>query len=84
MTFRVKALTWYYICRKFVQVVVCYWLLMRMLSFMGIMLICDREMMVPENGGMSVKEGKILYCYLIPCKDYNIWHCNIACCFMCA
>jgi hypothetical protein len=33
---------------------------MQMLSFMGMMLICDREVMVPENGGMSVKEGNIL------------------------
>jgi hypothetical protein len=32
---------------------------------MDMMLICDREMMVPENGGMSVKEGKILYYYLL-------------------
>jgi hypothetical protein len=55
MTFRVKVLTWYCICQKYVQVVVCCWLLMLMLSFMGMMLICDREMMVPENGGMSVK-----------------------------
>jgi len=26
---------------------------------MGMMLICDRETMGPENGGMSVKEGKV-------------------------
>jgi hypothetical protein len=33
---------------------------MQMPSFMGMMLICGKEMMVPENGEMSVKEGKFL------------------------
>jgi hypothetical protein len=32
-----------------------------MLNFLGMILICAREMMVPENGGMSAKKGKNLY-----------------------
>jgi len=35
---------------------------------MGMMLICDREMMVPGNGGMSVKEGKVYIAICCPVK----------------
>jgi hypothetical protein len=34
---------------------------MQMLNFLVMILICTREMMVPENGGVSVKKGKNLY-----------------------
>jgi hypothetical protein len=34
---------------------------MQMLSFLVMMLICAREMMVQENGEMSARKGKNIY-----------------------